>query len=216
MSVSFSGLADFFRHVFQDLAGGGGGDGDHGGDEAERNSHARGDRSVTAFRRPELPEVHGIYGVLVQNDGTGALHNGSIGRCPVFGDGEGDERTRAVWKRCHRFLNGGVLRRHFVRSKRRRDLLRFREWGAVLIQVHTAGGNGSRCRGRESEGEQACEDQFFHQRSPLNSKWKYYVSFIYSNEYGEFLQGGGDGFRRFNGFYGFNGVGAAHNTMEAP
>ena len=31
-----------------------------------------------------------------------------------------------------------------------------------------------------------------------------------------FCKGGGDGFRRFNGFYGFNGVGAAHNTMEAP
>lgn len=28
-----------------------------------------------------------------------------------------------------------------------------------------------------------------------------------------FCKGGGDGFRRFNGF---NGVGAAHNTMEAP
>lgn len=42
-----------------------------------------------------------------------------------------------------------------------------------------------------------------------------FLSFILMNME-NFCKGGGDGFRRFNGFYGFNGVGAAHNTMEAP
>lgn len=41
-----------------------------------------------------------------------------------------------------------------------------------------------------------------------------FLSFILMNM--ENFCKGGDGFRRFNGFYGFNGVGAAHNTMEAP
>ena len=39
-----------------------------------------------------------------------------------------------------------------------------------------------------------------------------FLSFILMNME-NFYKGGGDGFRRFNGF---NGVGAAHNTMEAP
>lgn len=42
-----------------------------------------------------------------------------------------------------------------------------------------------------------------------------FLSFILMNME-NFCKGGGDGFIRFNGFYGFNGVGAAHNTMEAP
>ena len=39
-----------------------------------------------------------------------------------------------------------------------------------------------------------------------------FLSFILMNME-NFCKGGGDG---FNGFYGFNGGGAAHNTMEAP
>lgn len=37
-----------------------------------------------------------------------------------------------------------------------------------------------------------------------------FLSFILMNME-NFCKGGGDGFRRFNGFYGFNGVDAAHN-----
>lgn len=43
-----------------------------------------------------------------------------------------------------------------------------------------------------------------------------FLSFILMNMENFCKGGGGDGFRRFNGFYGVNGVDAAHNTMEAP